>query len=74
VLRRSECKDVADLYDFVVLGGATTSKSMRSLATKELRRAWQFASDAGNCETLLPSLTQTAMDIGVTVGESSGKR
>ena len=74
VLRRSEGKDVADLYDFVVLGGATTSKSMRSLATKELRRAWQFASDAGNCATLLPSLTQTAMDIGVNVGESIDKR
>jgi superfamily II DNA or RNA helicase len=74
VLRRSEGKDVADLYDFVVLGGATTSKSMRSLATKELRRAWQFASDAGNCATLLPSLTQTAMDIGVNVGDSIDKR
>jgi len=74
VLRRSDGKDVADLYDFVVLGGATTSKSMRSLATKELRRAWQFASDAANCATLLPSLTQTAMGIGVTVGESSDKR
>jgi len=74
VLRRSEGKDVADLYDFVVLGGATTSKSMRSLATKELRRAWQFASDSGNSATLLPSLIQIAKDIGVTVGESLDKR
>ena len=74
VLRRSEGKELADLYDFVVLGGATSSKSMRGLATKELKRAWQFASDAGNCATLLPGLIQTASSIGVTVGESNDER
>ena len=74
VLRKSEGKDVADLYDFVVLGGATTSKSMRVLASKELRRAWQFAGDAENCELLQHELKQTAADVGVTVGGPNDNR
>jgi superfamily II DNA or RNA helicase len=48
VLRRSPGKDIADLYDFLVLGGASDSKSLRSLAAKEIRRAQQFADDAEN--------------------------
>lgn len=74
VLRRSEGKDVADLYDFVVVGGATVSKSMRGLATRELRRAWQFAFDADNFESLQLELKKTAADIGVTVGEPNGNK
>lgn len=69
VLRKSAGKDVADLYDFVVLGGATTSKSMRSLASRELRRAWQFASDASNGESVQEELQRMAADVGVPVGE-----
>lgn len=69
VLRRSPGKDIADLYDFLIIGGASEAKSLRSLAAKEIRRAEQFASDAENCseiELQLQSLKeQRAMTTGV---------
>ena len=74
VLRKSEGKDMADLYDFVVVGGATVSKTMRGLATKELRRAWQFSCDADNFGALQHELKQVAGDIGITVGEPNDNK
>jgi superfamily II DNA or RNA helicase len=74
VLRKAEGKDIADLYDFIVVGGAGESKAMRSLAAKELRRAYQFAGDADNAMELGVEIDAMAKRLGVTVGESNGRR
>lgn len=48
VLRLSSGKELADIYDFLVIGGASSAKSFKSLARKELKRADEFAKDAVN--------------------------
>ena len=52
VLRKSEGKELAHLYDFLILGGSTTSNALKNLARKEIRRARQFAADAVNADSL----------------------
>ena len=74
VLRRSEGKEMADLYDFVVVGGDVASKTMRALTTRELKRAWQFACDADNFEMLRHELKEVAAEIGETVGEPNDNK
>lgn len=71
VLRKSEGKQMADLFDFIVLGGVTKSKSMSSLASKELRRAWKFACDAKNCVAVEKELELFAKGFGVQLGDGS---
>jgi superfamily II DNA or RNA helicase/HKD family nuclease len=52
VLRKSDGKELAYLYDFLVLGGSTSSNALKNLAHKEIRRARQFAADAVNADSL----------------------
>lgn len=56
VLRKAAGKELAHLYDFLVLGGSTSSNALKSLAKKEIRRARQFAEDAINFESLNTTL------------------
>jgi superfamily II DNA or RNA helicase len=65
VLRRSPGKDIADLYDFLVIGGASAAKSLRSLAGKEIRRAEQFAGDAENRSELEHQLRELKHQLGL---------
>lgn len=71
VLRKSEGKEIADLYDFLVIGGASDAKSLRSLAAKEIRRAEQFAADAENRPDLELQLEGLKDQLGLTTGETN---
>jgi superfamily II DNA or RNA helicase len=73
VLRKAEGKDVADLYDFVVSGGASGSKSMGNLARKELRRAWAFSGDAVNAQSSRAYLQSLAARLGLDVEKLNEK-
>lgn len=72
VLRRSPGKEVADLYDFLVVGGASNARALRSLAAKEIRRAQQFAEDAENRSEILHELNVLQDEIGLDNGGSHG--
>lgn len=74
VLRKSEGKSSADLYDFLVLGGTTRSLAMRNLAKRELRRAWQFSEDAANCETVRAELMETATSLGIKLEDQDAQK
>ena len=71
VLRKSEGKEVADVYDFLVIGGATGAKALQSLAAKEIRRAEQFAADAENRSDLELQLQELKDQLGLTTGETN---
>lgn len=71
VLRRSPGKDIADLYDFLVVGGASEAKSLRSLAAKEIRRAEQFAHDAENFSALELQLQSLKDQLHIASGEQN---
>lgn len=71
VLRRSPGKDFADLYDFLVIGGVSNAKSLRSLAGKEIRRAEQFAADAENGPELDYQLQRLKDQLGLNNGEAN---
>ena len=73
VLRKSEGKTEAELYDFVVTGGSTKSTSMQSLAKKELRRAWKFADDAVNKIEVQAELQALATESGIDMEEIYAK-
>ena len=74
VLRRAQGKETADLYDFLVIGGATDAKALKSLAVKEIRRATQFAADAENREELSCELARIQNSLGIAVGGIDVKR
>jgi superfamily II DNA or RNA helicase len=65
VLRKADGKDTADLYDFVVLGGASKSSAMKNLTRRELRRATNFASDAIGAATLLQQINDLQVELGI---------
>lgn len=69
VLRKAEGKQLADLYDFVVLGGASNSSAMKSLARRELRRANNFAADALDANALLHYIDNLKDQLGITRDE-----
>lgn len=71
VLRKSAGKEIAELYDFLVIGGASDAKSLRSLAAKEIRRAEQFAADAENRSVLEKELQGLKDELGLTTGEAN---
>ena len=52
VLRKYQGKDLANLYDFLIIGGSASSNALKNLARKEIRRARQFADDAINAKSL----------------------
>jgi len=74
VLRKSEGKSSAELFDFIVLGGTSSSNSMKGLTKRELRRAWLFAEDAKNKIQMQSELTSMAKDRGINVEELYDKR
>jgi superfamily II DNA or RNA helicase len=69
VLRKAEGKELADLYDFVVLGGASNSSAMKSLARRELRRATNFASDALQADALQQYIDNLKDQLGISRDE-----
>lgn len=74
VLRKSEGKDSADLYDFLVLGGAAPSNAMRSLAKRELRRAQRFALDALNADQASCEIEEMARSTGIELEDKNVER
>jgi superfamily II DNA or RNA helicase len=74
VLRLSEGKDSANLYDFLVIGGQQPSKSMSSLARRELRRAYNFAKDSTNFDELKPIIEDLAINSGVPMEDLYDKQ
>jgi superfamily II DNA or RNA helicase len=70
VLRKAEGKELADLYDFVVLGGVTGSSAMKSLARRELRRATNFATDALQAEVLQQQICDLKVQLGIPLETS----
>jgi superfamily II DNA or RNA helicase len=74
VLRKSEGKSSADLYDFLVLGGTKRSPAMRNLAKRELRRAWLFSADASNSETIRAKLLETADSLEIKLEDQDAQR
>lgn len=69
ILRRSPGKEQADLYDFLVIRGATGAAMFSNLAKKELRRAYQFAKDATNRQEIVTQLELIQQSIGLTPGD-----
>jgi superfamily II DNA or RNA helicase len=74
VLRKSEGKELAELYDFVVTGAAKVSRSVRSLAKKELRRAWSFSIDAANQTEIQLQLSDLAAQCGINLEKLDAER
>ncbi len=72
VLRKSEGKDVADLFDFIVVGAATDAKTFKKLAAKEIRRAYQFARDSINKNDVCNELEALQQSIGLETGDPDG--
>ena len=72
VLRKSEGKDIADLFDFIVVGAATDAKTFKKLATKEIRRAYQFARDSINKTDVCNELEALQQSIGLETGDPDG--
>jgi superfamily II DNA or RNA helicase len=69
VLRKSEGKDVAELYDFIVIGGTSNAKALRKMAAKEIRRAYKFAGDALNKLEILSQLQVLQESLGMETGD-----
>jgi superfamily II DNA or RNA helicase len=72
VLRKSEGKDVADLFDFIVVGATTDAKTFKKLAAKEIRRAYQFARDSVNKVEIFAELEALQTSIGLEPGDPDG--
>jgi hypothetical protein len=69
VLRKSNGKDVADLFDFIVIGAASDAKSFKKLAAKEIRRAYQFARDSLNHLEVFQELESLQESLGLEPGD-----
>jgi superfamily II DNA or RNA helicase/HKD family nuclease len=74
VLRKAEGKELADLYDFVVLGGVGSSSAMKTLARRELKRASNFASDALQTEALQQRIHDLKVQLGIPTEISNDQR
>jgi superfamily II DNA or RNA helicase len=69
VLRKSEGKDVAELYDFIVIGGSSDATALKKLAGKEIRRAYKFANDSANQNEIVSELEAIQISIGLEKGD-----
>lgn len=74
VLRLSEGKTIADIYDFLVLSSTSDAAAFKSLATKEFRRAYQFAKDSANRVEMLTELEKLQEHIGLEAGDPNDKK
>jgi superfamily II DNA or RNA helicase len=69
ILRKSEGKDMAILYDFVVVGGQESSKAITNLCKKELRRAYTFSKDSVNFEETKKIIELICSNNGLNLGD-----
>lgn len=74
VLRKSKGKDVADLFDFIVVGAASDAKTFKKLAAKEIRRAYQFARDSLNQLEVFQELEALQQSLGLEPGDPDGDK
>jgi superfamily II DNA or RNA helicase len=69
VLRRHQSKLRADIFDFVVIGGALSATSARGLARRELKRAIEFADAAANREEQLAKIKTVCQEVALDFEE-----
>jgi len=74
ILRLSKGKEIANLYDFLVVGGHQASRSMNSLAKKELRRAYNFSKDSTNFDDMKSVIEDLARNAGFDMEEIYDKQ
>jgi superfamily II DNA or RNA helicase len=67
ILRLADGKEEAKLYDFLVVGGQQSSKAMKSLAKKELRRAYNFSKDSINFNEMTSAIEALAQNVGFNI-------
>ncbi len=72
VLRLSEGKDKAVIYDFVVVRAQSNSLAISSLVKKELERVWRFANDALNTNETKGAYKELAVQVGLLEEMESG--
>jgi superfamily II DNA or RNA helicase len=65
ILRLSENKDKAILYDFVVTSAYSSSNSIKNLIKHELERVWRFADDSVNGIETKSRLATLARETGL---------
>jgi superfamily II DNA or RNA helicase len=58
ILRKSESKEYAKLFDFIIIGPKLSDKELDKLYSRELQRARMFSEDALNKERCLDLLNQ----------------
>ena len=63
VLRLSENKNKAVLYDFVITGAAKKSPAINRLVKSELERVWRFAEDSINKEETFDKFSSLAKEV-----------
>jgi superfamily II DNA or RNA helicase len=73
VLRKADGKDHAELFDFLVLGGQSSSLSMKNLALKELRRAKSFGTDAMNKDDALNKIENELSKYGLLLNHEENR-
>jgi superfamily II DNA or RNA helicase len=73
VLRKADGKEHAELFDFLVLGGQSSSLSMRNLALKELRRAKSFSTDAMNKDDALKKIENELSKYGLLLNHEENR-
>jgi superfamily II DNA or RNA helicase len=72
VLRLSEGKEKATIYDFVVTGAQSDSLAIKSLVKKELERVWRFAQDALNGKETIEGYSRLAVKVDFLEGNENG--
>jgi len=70
VLRLSENKEKALIYDFVITSGTSKSKAINRMIKNELQRVWHFAKDALNKDEILNKYENLAAEVNL-MGEEN---
>ena len=69
VLRKSPGKEKAELFDFIVLGGTSNTRTFKNLAAREIRRAYQFARESDNGAVIAHELKRIQKKLGLDAGD-----
>ena len=69
VLRLSDGKSKAIIYDFVITSATSSSATINSLVKRELERVWRFAEDALNGDLTLNKFSKLASKVGYSMGD-----
>ncbi|MDG1143852.1 MAG: DEAD/DEAH box helicase family protein [Burkholderiales bacterium] len=72
VLRKSEGKEVADIFDFLVVGATSDGKAFKELADKEIKRGYHFAKDSINRSSVVKDLEALQQSVGLEIGDPEG--